>query len=68
MIAKHWQFEGTDVDFKDYGRDKANGIIHKVDGKFTLSMLPSSYVDHLTITDGSTVYTLYEYMTHLKGQ
>lgn len=67
MTAKHWTFNGTDVDLKDYSRNQPNGIISKVNGVFTVAMLPTTYIDHLTITNGSTVQTLYDYMDTVKG-
>ena len=67
MQASHWKFQTTDTDLKDYGRDAPEGIIHKVAGAFTQSMLPATYVNHLVIKDGSTNYTLYEYMDYIKG-
>ena len=67
MITKHWQFNETDVDLKDYSRNEPNGIISKVNDVFTVAMLPATYIEHLTIIDGSTVQTLYDYMDTVKG-
>jgi hypothetical protein len=66
MTTTHWKFNATDVDLKDYGRNKPGGPVSKENGAFPLTALPASYANHLTITE-STVYTLYEFMDYIKG-